>query len=107
MEHDTGITARNVLKTRCSRRRANISPDAAQSISAPDARHIRDEARKRFAMACDAGIRKRLSSILLELPNPFDAKAPRRPRKEVVVLGAILTFAAAMAIFFNLSALAR
>jgi hypothetical protein len=107
LEHDTGITAGDVLKTRCSRRRANISPDAPPSISAPDARLIRDEARKRFALACDAGIRKRLSSILLELPNPFDAKATRHPRKEAVVLGALLTFAAAMAIFFNLSALAR
>jgi hypothetical protein len=107
MEHDSEITAASVLKTRRSRRRATISPDAAQRITAPDARHIRDAARKRFAQACDAGIWKRLSSILLESANPFDTEATRRPRKEAVVLGGLFMFAAATAIFFNLSALAR
>jgi hypothetical protein len=107
MEHDSEITAVSVLTTRRSRRRATISPDAAQSITAPDARHIRDAAKKRFGQAGDAGIWKRLSSILLEPANPFDTKAARRPRKEAVVLGGLLMFTAAMAIFFNLSAVAR
>jgi hypothetical protein len=102
MEHDTGITAEIVLKTGRSRRRAAIPPDAAQSITAPGARQIRDEARKRFGQACDAGIWKRLASILLEPANPFDAKAPRRARRETVVLGALLAFAATMAMLFNI-----
>ncbi|MGH9630285.1 MAG: hypothetical protein ACRD7E_18375 [Bryobacteraceae bacterium] len=107
MEHDTEITAGTVLKARRSRGRAKISPSDLQSITSPDARQIRKAARRRFARACDAGIRKRLGSILLEPANPFYAKAPRRPRKEAVVLGSLLMFAAAMAIFFNLSALPR
>jgi hypothetical protein len=107
MEHDTGITAEIVLKTGRSRRRNAISPDAAQSVTAPGARQIRDAARKRFGQACDAGIWQRLASILLEPANPFDAKAPRRLRRETVVLGALLAFAVAMAMFFNISAAAR
>jgi hypothetical protein len=107
MEHNSQITARDVLKARRPRRRANISPDAAQNIASPDACQVRRVAKKRFGRACDAGIWKHLSSILLEPANPFEAKAPRRPRKEAVVLGSLLMFAAAMAIFFNLSAVAR
>jgi hypothetical protein len=107
MKHDTEINAGSVLNSRRSRRRAHISPDAAHGITAPDARQIHDAAKKRSGQACDAGIWKRLSSILLDPANPFDAKAPRRLRKEAVVLGGLLMFAAAMAIFFNLSALAR
>ena len=106
MEHDTGITAETVLRDR-RRRGGATSPDAAQSITAPGARQIRDAARKRFGQACDAGIWKRLASILLEPANPFDAKAARRLRRETVVLAALLTFAAAMAILFNISAAAR
>jgi hypothetical protein len=45
--------------------------------------------------------------MLLEPANPFDAKAPRRLRKETVVLGALLAFATAVAILFNISAAAR
>ena len=107
MEHDTGITAETVVKARRSRRRAAISPDAAQSVTSPGARQIREAARKRFGQACDAGIWKRLASILLEPANPFDAKAARRLRRETVVLAALLAFAAAMAILFNVSAAAR
>jgi hypothetical protein len=106
MEHDTGITAETVLRDRRPRRRAT-SADAAQSVTAPGARQIRDAARKRLGQACDAGIRKRLASILLEPANPFDAKAARRLRRETVVLAALLAFAAAMAILFNISAAAR
>jgi hypothetical protein len=107
MEHDSQISAGNVLEARRSRGRANVSPDAIQSIRCPDARQIHKVARRRFAQACDVGIWKRLTSTLLEPANPFDAKAPWRPRKEAVVLGSLLVFAAAMAIFFNLSAFAR
>jgi hypothetical protein len=106
MEHDTGITAETVLRDR-RRRGGATSPDAAQSITAPGARQIRDAARTRFGQACDAGIRQRLASILLEPANPFDSKAARRLRRETVVLGALLAFAVAMAIFFNISAAAR
>jgi hypothetical protein len=101
MEHDTGITAETVVRARRRCRHAT-SADAAQSITAPGTRQIREAARKRFGQACDAGIWKRLASVLLEPANPFDAKAARRARRETVVLGALLAFAAAMAMLFNI-----
>jgi len=55
----------------------------------------------RFGKACDSGVWKRLTSVVLEPANPFDPKAPRRFRREVVVLGSMVLSFLVLALYFN------
>ena len=99
MEHDSEITAEYVLRNRrtplIQRSGASSSPDAAQMLHT---------FREQYKRRCDAGIWNRLSILLLEPRNPFDVRAPRPLRQEAVVIGALLLFALALMIVFNINA---
>ena len=55
----------------------------------------------RFGKACDSNVWKRLTSVVLEPANPFDPKAPRRLRREVVVVGSMVLSFLVLALYFN------
>lgn len=93
------ISAAYILKHRRSRPwpEASVEPDMARATG----KKIRKAAADRFRKACDAGLWKRFSNIILEPKNPFDAKAARRPRQEAVVLGALALTSALLAMYFG------
>jgi hypothetical protein len=106
MEHDLEITAAHVLYLV----RAGMSPAVplgATGIQSPSAARIVETFRARVAKACDAGVWKRLSNVVMEPANPFDAKARRQVRQEAIVLGALIFTALGLALYFNLNAIAR
>jgi hypothetical protein len=72
-----------------------------QDITVAGPNDIKKAAAARFGRACDSGVLKRLSSVLLEPANPFDPKAPRRLRREVVVLGSMVLSFLLLALYFN------
>lgn len=103
MEHDPKITAKQVLAGRCSiprefRRVYDRTPDG------PSARQVAEAFAHRFYQGCDAGIWKRLSNILLEPQNPFDASERRAPKRDAVVLLVLAAIVAVITLLFNLSA---
>ena len=106
MEQVEEITAERVLRLVRFRMSPEIPQEAAgiQNISAT---RIVETFRARFANACDAGVWKRLSNAVLEPANPFDVKGRRRLRQEAVVLGTLVFAALALAVYFNLNAMAR
>jgi hypothetical protein len=106
MEQDGEITAERVLHLVRSRMSPEIPRDAA-GIQSTSATRIVKTFRARFAKACDAGVRKRLSNAVLEPANPLDVKARRRLRQEAVVLGTLVFAALGLAVYFNLNAMAR
>ena len=106
MEQDGEITAERVLHLVRSRMIPEI-PREAGSIQSTSATRIVETFRARFAKACDAGVRKRLSNAVLEPANPLDVKARRRLRQEAVVLGTLVFAALGLAVYFNLNAMAR
>ena len=82
-------------------------PLEAAGIQSPSAARIVETFRARFAKASDAGVWKRLSMVALEPANPFDVKARRQVRQEAIVLGTLVLTALGLAVYFNLSAIAR
>ena len=106
MEQDVEFTAEHILYlVRCG-----ISPAIfleAASIRNPTAARIVETFRARFAKACDAGVWKRLSNAVLEPANPFDVKAPRQLRQETLILGTLVFTALGLAVYFNVTAVAR
>ena len=100
------ITAEHVLYLVRSGMSPAIPPQAA-SIHSPTAARIVETFRARFAMACDVGVWKRLSNIVLEPANPFDLKAHRQVRQEAIILGTLVFAAIGLAVYFNLDAIAR
>lgn len=82
-------------------RRSRPWPPQAAERDKPITRQIRKAANERFRKACDAGVWKRISNIVLEPKNPFDAKAPRRPRQEAIVLGALVLTSVLFAVYFS------
>jgi hypothetical protein len=88
-----------ILKHRRSR---PWSPQAVERDKAAT-RQIRKAAKARFNKACDAGVWKRISNIVLEPKNPFDAKAPRRPRQEAIVLGALILTSVLLAVYLSVA----
>jgi tagatose-1,6-bisphosphate aldolase non-catalytic subunit AgaZ/GatZ len=106
MEQDVAITAEHVLYLV----RGGMSPAIhleAVSIRSPSAARIVETFRARFKKACDAGVWKRLSNIVLEPANPFDVKARRQVRQEAIILGTLVFIALGLAVYFNLNAIAR
>ena len=57
-------------------------PWKTAGIQTTSATRIVEAFRARFDKACDAGVWKRLSNVVLEPANPFDAKARRQLRQE-------------------------
>jgi len=100
------ITAEHVLCLVRARVSPAIPPEAA-AIQSPSAARIVESFRTRFAKACDAGVWKRLSNIVLEPANPFDLKTHRQIRQESVILGTLVFTALGLAVYFNLNAIAR
>ena len=74
-----------------------------QDITVASPKNIKKAARARFDKACDAGIWKRLTSVVLEPANPFDPKAPRQLRREAVILGSLVLTFLVLALYFNLA----
>lgn len=72
-----------------------------QDIPVASPKDIEKTAAARFGKACDAGVWKRLTSVLLEPANPFDPKEPRRFRREVVVLGSMVLSFLLLVLYFN------
>ena len=94
-------TASYTLKHRRARRCSGVEkPDTNTTVTGP--KEIKETAAARFAKACDAGVWKRLTSVLLEPANPFDPKVPRRLRREAVVLGSLVLTFLLLALYFNL-----
>ena len=106
MEQDVENTAEHVLHLVRSRMGTEI-PLGTAGIQNPSATRIVDTFRARFAKACDAGVWKRLSNAVLEPANPFDVKAGRQLRQETLILGTLVFVALGLAIYFNVTAIAR
>ena len=99
------ITTKYILKHRRSRCGvAEQDTEAAAAITVASPKEIKKAAAARFGKACDSNVWKRLASVLLEPANPFDSKAPRRLRREAVVLGSIILSFLLLALYFNLAA---
>ena len=106
MEQDVGFAPEHALHVVGSNLIPAIPMEAA-GIESPSATQILEAFRARFTKACDAGVWKRLSNAVLEPANPFDAKARRRAKQETVIFGALVFTAVALAVCFNLAAMAR
>jgi hypothetical protein len=50
---------------------------------------------------------KRLSNAVLEPANRFDVKTRRQLRQEAIILGTLVLTSLALALYFNLNAIAR
>jgi hypothetical protein len=106
MEHDVEITAEYVPCLVRAGMSSAMSQEAAR-IQSPSAARIVETFGARFAKACDAGVWKRLSMVVMEPANPFDVKARRHVRQEATILGALILTALGLAVHFNLNAMAR
>jgi ethanolamine ammonia-lyase small subunit len=106
MEQDVENTAEHVLHLVRSSVSTEI-PLGTTGIRNSSATRIVDTFRARFAKACDAGVCKRLSNAVLEPANPFDVKAVRQLRKEAIILGTLVFVALGLAVYFNVTAIAR
>jgi hypothetical protein len=95
------IATSYILKHRRSRWSSGVEElDTKITVAGP--KEIKAAAAARFGRACDSSIWKRLSSVLLEPANPFDSKAPRRLRREAVVLGGMVLTFVLLELYFNL-----
>ena len=101
------ITAQDVLQNRRTQPLFEIPADISSDLSVPDAEHTRQALRLRLGKAGNHGFWKRLSALVLEPANPFNAKAPRRFRHDAIMLTALLLLAISIVAFFNLSAIVR
>ena len=106
MEQDVENTAEHVLHLVRSSVCAEIALGTA-GIRIPSATRIVETFRARFAEASDAGVWKRLSNAVLEPANPFDVKAGRQFRQETLILGTLVFVALGLAVYFNVTAIAR
>ena len=106
MEQDVENTAEHVLHLVRSSVSTEI-PLGTTGMQNPSATRIVDTFRARFAKACDAGVWKRLSNAVLEPANPFDVKAGRQFRQEALILGTLVFVALGLAVYFNVTAIAR
>jgi hypothetical protein len=104
MSDQEETTASYILSHRRARRCSWVEkPDTTITVAGP--KEIKETAAARFGKACDAGVWKRLTSVLLEPANPFDSKVPRRLRREVVVLSSLVLAFLLLAVYFNLGEL--
>ena len=94
-------TASYILNHRRARWFSGVE-EQDKKLTVAGAKEIKETAAARFGKACDAGVWKRLTSVLLEPANPFDPKVPRRLRREVVVLGSLVLTFLLLALYFNL-----
>jgi hypothetical protein len=104
MEVEEEIATSYILRHRRFGWSGMEEPDTKQITVArtPGPSDIKRAAAARFEKACDSSVLKRLSSVLLEPANPFDSKAPRRLRREAVVLGGMVLSFLLLELYFNL-----
>ena len=95
-------TADYILKHRRSRCWSGVEEQVTETITVVSPKDIKKAACARFDKACNSGVWKRLNSVLLEPANPFEPKAPRRLRREAVVLGSMILSFLLLALYFNL-----
>ena len=95
-------TASYILKHRRARWSSAVEELDTKTTTVAGPKEIKEAAAARFGKACDAGVWKRLTSVLLEPANPFDPKAPRRLRRETVVLGSLVLTFLLLELYFNL-----
>ena len=86
------------------RARWSSGVEEQDTVVSPRPKEIKKAARTRFDKACDAGVGKRLNSVVLEPANPFEPKAPRRLRRGAVVFGGMVLSFLLLALYFNLAA---
>ena len=102
------ITTSYILNHRRSRCWASgLEEQDTEAINVAGPKDIKKAARARFGKACDSGVWKRLTSVVLEPANAFDPKAPRRFRREVVVVGSMVLSFLVLALYFNFATTTR
>jgi len=106
MERLEPFTAKSMLRRRPHNGVPDIPPAIVSSLQAPTAAEISGAIRK-LAQAPGAGVWGRLIAVLLEPPNPFDPKAPRQLKHGTAVLGLLVLAAVGLALYFNITAVAR
>jgi hypothetical protein len=106
MEQNAENTAEHVLHLVRSGMSTEI-PLGTAGIQNPSVARIVETFRARFAKACDAGVWNRLSNAVLEPVNPFDVKSRRQLRQETLILGTLVLVALGLAVYFNVTAIAR
>ena len=106
MEQDSTITTEGILRSVRSQR-IPIIPLEAGGIDSASATRIVETFRSRFAKACDAGVWKRLSNLVLEPANPYGTEARRQLRLEALVLGMLVFIALGFVAYFNVTAILR
>ena len=102
MQPDLEITAKQILAAGMSVTSRDLQPDS--NIPTVSAVEIFHTLRDRFAKAPDAGIRRRLSNVVLEPANPFELKSRRPVRQETVIIGVLVSALIGLAAYFNLTA---
>ena len=95
---------KNILKHRQLRW---CPPEVEEHITVASPKDIKKTFAARFDKACDSGVWKRLTSVVLEPANPFDPKVPRRLRREAVVLGGMVLSFLVLALYFNFATATR
>jgi hypothetical protein len=96
-------TASYILQHRRARWFSGVEErDTETSVVSPSPKEVKKAARTRFDKAYDAGVLKRLNSVWLEPANPFEPKAPRRLRREVVCVGGMVLCFLLLELYFNL-----
>jgi hypothetical protein len=100
------VTPEDALHLVRSRMHPKI-PLEDSGVQTPSATRIVEGFRARFDKACDVGVWKRLSNAVLEPANPFDVKAGRQFRQEALILGTLVFVALGLAVYFNVTAIAR
>jgi hypothetical protein len=105
MKYDMEITAEQILAGRAPAISPYPAPDAGRQIVS--AREVVAAFRQRFEAGSDSGVRKRLSNIIFEPPNPFGPRSRRRARQETMVLVTLVFAAIVLTTYFNLNAPVR
>jgi hypothetical protein len=106
MEPQVEITPEHALHLVRSRMGPKIPLEDGGILTA-SATRIVEGFRARFDKACDVGVWKRLSNVVLEPANRFDVKARRQFRQEAIILGTLVLTALGLALYFNLNAISR
>jgi hypothetical protein len=101
------ITAAAILRRQPLSRVPDIPPATFLLDHTAAAVKISHAIQRRFAQSPDAGVLKRLANVVLEPPNPFSPNARRRPKQGAVILAVLIFAALGLALYFNITAVAR
>ena len=104
MEREEQITAESILRRRPFNRVPGIPLAIVSRLRTVTAVNISEAIGKRSAQSPDSGVWGRFANAFLEPPNPFNPKARRRPKQDVVILGVLILAALGLALYFNIAA---